>query len=178
MLLLRLSLTIAIVPMPAVAAAQAQVPARVDLARYIQASYSGIKANLLAAAQAMPETDYAFKPTAMPQARNFAAVIAHAADGMFATCARASAVATPSPDVEKRLTTKPDVVAALADSIRFCDPVFASLTAVTAEDYVPQGPVQIPRSAALMGLLAHNAEMFGISTVYLRARNIVPPGSQ
>jgi hypothetical protein len=30
----------------------------------------------------------------------------------------------------------------------------------------------------LMGLLAHNAEMFGISTVYLRAKNIVPPGSR
>jgi hypothetical protein len=29
-----------------------------------------------------------------------------------------------------------------------------------------------------MGLLAHNAEMFGISTVYLRAKNIVPPGSR
>jgi hypothetical protein len=29
-----------------------------------------------------------------------------------------------------------------------------------------------------MGLLAHNAEMYGISTVYLRAKNLVPPASE
>jgi hypothetical protein len=32
--------------------------------------------------------------------------------------------------------------------------------------------------AALMGALAHNAEMYGIGTVYLRAKNLVPPGSE
>jgi hypothetical protein len=41
---------------------------------------------------------------------------------------------------------------------------------------VVQGPA-VPRSAALAGLLAHDAEMSGISTVYLRAKNLVPPGS-
>ena len=41
-----------------------------------------------------------------------------------------------------------------------------------------QGPVEVPRVAAMMGLLAHNAEMYGISSVYLRARNLVPPGSE
>jgi hypothetical protein len=30
----------------------------------------------------------------------------------------------------------------------------------------------------LAGLLAYNAEMFGISTVYLRSKNLVPPGSR
>jgi hypothetical protein len=27
-------------------------------------------------------------------------------------------------------------------------------------------------------MLAHNAEMYGISTVYLRAMNVLPPGSE
>ena len=164
--------------LPPLAHAQVAAPQRVDLVRYAQASYAGIKANLRAAAEAMPESDYGFKASTMDRARTFAAVIAHAADGMFATCARVRGVANPSPDVEKKFVTKAEVVKALADSIAFCDEAFAGLNAATAEDYVAQGPVLIPKAAALMGLLAHNAEMFGISTVYLRARNIVPPGSQ
>ena len=31
---------------------------------------------------------------------------------------------------------------------------------------------------ALAGLIAHNSEMYGISTVYLRAKNIVPPSTE
>ena len=34
------------------------------------------------------------------------------------------------------------------------------------------------RAAVVAGLLAHTSEMYGISTVYLRSRNIVPPASE
>jgi hypothetical protein len=37
--------------------------------------------------------------------------------------------------------------------------------------------VEVPKNAALVGLLAHDAEMYGITTVYLRAKNIVPPST-
>ena len=57
-------------------------------------------------------------------------------------------------------------------------PAFSALTDQSADEYFPQGPVEVPRVALLMGLLAHNAEMYGISSVYLRARNIVPPASE
>jgi hypothetical protein len=97
---------------------------------------------------------------------------------MFGSCARAKGVPNPNPDVEKRLIKKADIVKALADSIAFCDEAFSSLTDQSAGEYVRQGPVEIPRGAALMGLLAHNAEMYGISSVYLRAKNIVPPASE
>jgi len=146
--------------------------------QYIQLSYGGTQRNLVAAAEKMPEVDYGFKPTEMKEARTFGAVIAHAADGMFGGCASAKAVPDPSPDVEKRFTTKADIARALAASIAFGDDAFSGLTDQNAGDYVHQGPVDIPRAAALMGVLAHNAEMFGISTVYLRAKNIVPPGSR
>jgi hypothetical protein len=157
-----------------------QVPPRqkVGLVQYIQASYAGIKHDLLAAAEKMPEADYGFKPSQMQEARTYGAVIAHAADGMFGVCASAKGVPNPSPDEEKKLTAKADIVRALTDSIAFCDGVFSALTDQTAGEYVQQGPVDVPRGAALMGVLAHNAEMYGISSVYLRARNIVPPGSE
>jgi hypothetical protein len=164
--------------LPVLVAAQGAPPPRVDLVRYVQTSYAAIKGQLQAAASAMPDADYAFKPTAMSEARTFAAVIAHAADGMFGTCARVRGVPNPNPDVERRQSAKVEVITALAESIVFCDAAYASLSEATAGDFVPQGPVMVTRAAALMGLLAHNAEMFGISTVYLRAKNIVPPGSR
>jgi hypothetical protein len=41
----------------------------------------------------MPESDYGFKPTTMTEARTYAAVIGHTADGMFGACARAMGLA-------------------------------------------------------------------------------------
>jgi|RhiMetdeSRZDD1v2_1073273.scaffolds.fasta_scaffold566878_2 hypothetical protein len=158
---------------------RAQTPAaqKVGLVQYVKASYAGIKRDLVAAAERMPEADYGYKPSEMNDVRTYAAVIAHAADGMFGTCARVKGVPNPQPDVEKKLTRKPDIVKALAESFAFCDEAFSSLTDRSAEEYVRQGPVEIPKIAALMGALAHNAEMYGISSVYLRAKNLVPPGS-
>ena len=165
-----------LVTVPTVAGSQ--TPARkVGMVQYLQVSYAAIKRDLTAAAEKMPEADYGFKPSQMAEARTYAAVIAHAADGMFGGCARAKGVPNPNPDTEKRLTRKSEVTKALADSIAFCDDVFSSLTDQTAEEYVRQGPAEIPRAASLMGVLAHNAEMYGISGVYLRAKNIVPPAS-
>ena len=91
---------------------------------------------------------------------------------------RAKGVPNPSPGLEKKLSSKPEIVKALAASIEFCDEVFSALTDRTAGEYVKQGPGEITRAAALVGVLAHNAEMYGISTVYLRARNLVPPASE
>lgn len=161
-------------------AVAAQTPSRqkIGLTQYLQSGHAGITRMLVEAAEKMPDGDYGFKPTDMSEARAYGAVIAHAADGMFGACARATGMPNPRPNVEKTLTNKTDIVKALKDAVAFCDGAFSGLTARSAEDYVPQGPVDIPRTAALMGVLAHNAEMFGISTVYLRAKNIVPPGSE
>jgi hypothetical protein len=54
----------------------------------------------------------------------------------------------------------------------------SSLDEHNADVYITQGPAEAPRSAVLAGLLAHDAEMYGISTVYLRAKNLVPPASR
>lgn len=160
--------------------ATAQTPAvrKVGVVEYLQASHAGITRDLIAAADKMPEADYGFKPSQMSEVRTYGAVIAHTASGMFGACARVKGVPNPMSDLEKKLSSKTEIVRALADSIAFCDDAFSGLTVQNANDYVRQGPVEIPRQAALMGVLAHNAEMYGISTVYLRAKNLVPPGSE
>lgn len=158
----------------------AQIPAgqKVGLVRYLQAGYAGIKSSLLAAAEQMPEADYEFKPSQMAEARTYGAVIGHAADGMFAACATARGLENPAASAEKTLRSKPELMKVLTDAIAFCDVAFSTLTEATSAEYVRQGQGEVARAAVLSGLLAHNAEMFGISTVYLRAKNLVPPGSR
>ena len=76
------------------------------------------------------------------------------------------------------LKTKAEFVKVLADSFAFCDSAFSSTTDENATQFVKQGPNELPRAAALFGLLAHNSEMYGIGTVYLRLKGIVPPSTE
>jgi hypothetical protein len=158
------------------------VPAgtKVGLADFLRFGYEGIKQNLLAAAERMPETAYGSKPHAMPGGRTYGQIFAHVAEGQSDVCAAVRGVANPAAgrQLEKELTTKADIAKALADSFTLCDEVFASLSDANASDMVTRGQGHISRAALLVGVLAHGSEMYGISTVYLRARGLVPPASR
>ena len=160
----------------AMSAQSPQPPKRMDLLSYIQAGYAGIKADFIAAAEAMPEGDYGFKPSSMPEVRTFGDTILHVASAHFNACARLGGVST-EPKQRAEPNNKAAVIKVLADSFASCDLALSSLTDATANEFVRQGPVEVPRSAAFVGLLAHDAEMYGITTVYLRAKNIVPPST-
>jgi hypothetical protein len=162
--------------------ASSQGPAgrKVGLAGALQISYGGIKADLLEEAEAMPEADYGFRPGPMPEVRTFGQVVAHVAAGQFGTCAAIKGVPNPrqGTNLQQDLKMKAEFVKALADSFAFCDDVFASTTEENALTFVRQGPNELTRATILYGLLAHNAEMYGIGTVYLRLKGIVPPSTQ
>lgn len=173
-------LSIAAVGLTLALAAQPAQPARkVSLAAYLQMAYAGVKADLTDAAEAMPAADYAFKPSSMPDVRTFGQTMAHVASGHFGICAALRGVPNPhgAEKLEQGATSKADVVKLLAESFAFCDGAVASLGDENANEFVSQARAEMPRSAALFGLIAHDAEMYGISTVYLRARNIVPPST-
>jgi hypothetical protein len=153
---------------------------KIGLAVYLQAGYAGIKMDLTQAAEKMPEADYGFKPSSMPEVRTYGQIFGHVANGQFDTCAAVKGVPNPnqSKTLEQDLKTKADFVKVLADSFAFCDDVFASLTDANAMEFIKRGQGEIAKSAILAGLLAHNSEMYGISTVYLRAKNLVPPSTE
>jgi hypothetical protein len=148
---------------------------RVDLTEYLRSGYAGVKADLIAAAEHMPEADYGFKPSSMPDMRTFGETIAHVASAQMRLCARLRGMPDETPTIAP--TNKTEVLKVLAASFASCDAAFSSLTDATSSELITQGPVEIPKNAALVGLLAHNAEMYGIATVYLRAKNIVPPST-
>jgi hypothetical protein len=150
------------------------------LATYLHASYDGVKADLLDAANRMPADDYGFKPGAAAEMRSYGQLFAHIAEGQFGTCAAIRGIANPNlgRSLERELTTKTDVVRALSDSFAFCDPAFATLTDEHALQFVKVGKGEVVRGAVITGLFAHNSEMYGIATVYLRAKNLVPPSTE
>ena len=160
------------------APAAAQIPAgmQVGLVPYLQAGFDGLRASVVSAASKMPEGDFSFRPSTMPEVRTFAQVLAHLAESQFRTCA--SLRAEPNPMVgrslEKELTTKAATLQALEQSFDFCGVALGRLSEATAGDLVRVGRGEAARAAVITGLLAHGSEMYGISTVYLRAKNIAP----
>src|SRR5215831_8180804 len=151
----------------------------VGTAAGLQRTYAQLKNNLTLSAEKMPEADYFFKPT--PDIRGYGQLWAHVADAQFGQCSGVKGVPNPrqgQPSFEQ-LTTKAEVQKALADSFAFCDDVFASLTDESAAQMVSNGRGgQQSRAAGLMGVLTHGSEMYGIGTVYLRLKGLVPPSTE
>ena len=163
----------------AVADAQGPPQAPVTTAVALQRNYAQLKNNITASAEKMPEADYFFKPTA--DIRGYGQLWGHVADAQFGQCAGVKGVPNPrqgQPSFEQ-LTTKAEVQKAVADSFAFCDDVFASLTDESVMQMVSNGRGgQQSRAAGLMGVLTHGSEMYGIGTVYLRLKGLVPPSTE
>jgi DinB family protein len=160
--------------------AQPPVGRKAGLSTVLQLSYAGIKADLVAEAEKMPDADYDFRPGPMPEVRTFGRLFTHVAAGQFGTCAAVKGVPNPvaGKKLEQELTTKAQITKFLAESFAFCDDAFASTTDQNALEFVRQGPNELTRASVLYGLLAHDAEMYGIGTVYLRLKGIVPPSTE
>ena len=158
--------------------ASAQIPPgmKVGLSQYLQAGYDGLKTTVMTAANKMPEADFGFRPSTMPEVRTFAQVLAHIAESQFGTCANLKGAPNPMAGraLEKELTAKVAVIKALQDSFDFCDGAFSQLSDGAASELVKVGRGEAARAAVIAGLLAHTSEMYGVSTVYLRARNLTP----
>ena len=154
-----------------------QPPAAATLAVGLQRAYAGIKTNLTQAAEKMAEGDYDFKPN--PDIRTFGGQLAHVAQFHYLFCSGAKGVANPiqGQNLEMTKTTKADVVKALGDSFAFCDDAFSALTDASAVELVTQGRGQIARGAVLANLIAHDSEEYGITTVYMRLKTVVPPST-
>jgi uncharacterized damage-inducible protein DinB len=162
-------------------AADAQGPPQgpVGTATALQRNYAQLKNNVTASAEKLSDADYSFKPT--PDVRTFGQLWGHVADAQFGQCSGPKGVANPrqgQPSFET-LTTKAEVVKALADSFAFCDDVFSSLTDESAAQMISNGRGgQQSRAAALLGVVTHGSEMYGIGTVYLRLKGLIPPSTE
>ena len=170
---------------PAAAMAQGNAPAAqtppapqtFTLAAAMQRGYQGAQRNLLEAAEKMPEADYAFKPTG--EVRPFGHIVAHIALSQFGGCATLKGEKSPKAgEKEEAPRSKAELVALLKESQAFCEPVIASITDENLTQLTKSGQNQVARGLFLHGNVVHANETYGVMTVYLRLKNIVPPTTE
>lgn len=154
------------------------------LGAVIQRSFD-VNANyLMMAAEMMPESSYAFRPT--PDVRNFGGQITHAAGSHYAFCNQAGV----PPGVERQaapnlrtVTAKADIVRALKDSVAYCDRVLAAASEAWLKELAPRvggsssGLIEGIRGHAFMYNNVHDAEDYGTITTYMRMQGLVPPST-
>jgi hypothetical protein len=140
--------------------------------------------NLLAAAEAMPESKYAFVPTAgnFKEARSFGEQIKHVACSNFGFFNEIEGK-TPPPHCEKggpaKAASKAELIRYLRDSFDYGNQVLATINERNAMDRV-EGPYAGPNTRLGIAVTAvwHMADHYGQIVEYLRMNGIVPPATQ
>jgi uncharacterized damage-inducible protein DinB len=135
-----------------------------------------VKNNVLRAAEKMPEENWSFKP--VPEVRTYGQIVAHIADAQFMMCSAALEEKREPVRVEKTKTTKAEIVAALQDSIKYCDGAFDALTDAKGAEVVKMFGRERPRLGVLSFNSLHSYEHYGNLVTYLRMKGIVPPSSE
>jgi len=154
------------------------------LGAVIQRSFDVFSNYLMVAAEMMPESGYAFRPTA--DVRNFGDQINHSTMSHYSFCNQAGlppgVVRKSSPNIAQ-LKTKADIVRALRESVLYCNSVLAAATEAWLMELAPRvggsssGLIEGLRAHAFMYNNVHDAEDYGTITTYLRMNGLVPPSS-
>lgn len=150
----------------------------------VQRSFNIFTNYLVMSAEMMPESGYAFRPT--PDVRTFGEQINHATGSHYSFCNQAGL----PPGVQKQAapnlasrTTKPAIVAALKESIAYCDRILAAASEAWLMEVVPglggssSGRIPAMRAHAFIYNTVHSAEDYGTITTYLRMQGVVPPST-
>ncbi len=142
----------------------------------IKPLYDQFKGWIVAAAGQLPEADYGYAPTS--GVRTFGQLFGHVANANFMFCAQGGAGDSPNKvDIEKTVTSKADLVAALKAAFAFCDVAYA-LPDAKLTDEVELFGMKGSKLWVISFNAVHNAEHYGNLVTYLRMKGMVPPSSQ
>ena len=140
-------------------------------------SYTGLKTNILKAADRMPADSYSYRPT--PDIRTFARVVNHVTEAQLHSCGALNGAAPSSlPAVPAETADKAAIVAALNASFAECDKAFAALTETNLLEKVTLGPITRARISFAWGTVSHDNEQYATLALYLRLKGLVPPSSE
>jgi uncharacterized damage-inducible protein DinB len=138
--------------------------------------FGALSGFVVRSAEKVPEDLYAFRAT--PEVRSMAELFGHVADAMFAMCATAAGAKPPRTGIEKTVTTKPALVAALKEGVTYCNSVYDGMTDEKGKETVPFYFGPSPRLSVLYFVVTHTYEHYGNLVTYMRLKNIVPPSSE
>ncbi len=138
-----------------------------------KAAYTGVKNNLVKAAEKMPEDAYGFKPTDGQE--TFGQRVAHVA-AQIGTCSALTGERKPNQAAGK--TAKADLVAALKASFDACDAAWDAMNEKTAVETTAGRGGQVTKLGTLIRNTNHDSEMYGYISVYMRLKGVTPPSSE
>jgi uncharacterized damage-inducible protein DinB len=172
MILVRSVLACVLVAAPSAVLAQSPNP----LTANAKVQFGALSGFVVRSAEKVPEDLYSFRAT--PEVRTMAALFGHVADAMFAMCATAAGTKPPRTGIEKAVTTKPALVAALKEGVTYCNSVYDGMTDQKGLETVPFFFGPSPRLSVLYFVVTHTYEHYGNLVTYMRLKNIVPPSSE
>jgi uncharacterized damage-inducible protein DinB len=138
--------------------------------------YTMLSSVVVAAAEKMPEANYAFKPT--PDTRSFGQLVGHVADSQYYFCSSAAGETAPSSGIEKSKTSKADLLAALKESVAYCSKVYAAMTDAKGSEMTKMMNHDFAKLTVLSANTAHDYEHYGNMSTYMRLKGIIPPTSE
>ena len=158
----------------------------VDPAKSMDAVVTRLESLWMGAAQAMPAERYSFAPSAAifvpgqsvkyDGVRTFAQIVTHTIQANYSSFASVGGI-KPDVDVQAigKLTSKDDIVKALAATFAFAHKAVANVTAANAFSSIRgmQTPVTL-----FAGAIGHAEDEYGQAVEYLRMNAIVPPASE
>jgi uncharacterized damage-inducible protein DinB len=139
-------------------------------------AWGHVKDILMRSAEKMPEENYSFKP--VDTVRGYGQIVGHVADSQYYFCSVALGETNPAPKIEQTKTSKADLIAALKESIAYCDKAFDGMTDASGTQLVKLMGRDMPRAGALMINNMHDMEHYGNLVTYMRMKGIVPPSSE
>ena len=131
---------------------------------------------VIRSAEKVPEDLYSFRAT--PDVRSMGQLFGHIADALFSMCSTAAGSKPPRTGIEKAVTAKPALIAALKEGVGYCNTVIDGMTDQKGTETVPFYFGPTPRLSVLYFAVTHTYEHYGNLVTYMRLKNIVPPSSE
>src|SRR5262245_37535136 len=169
MLSRRLLLAALLLTLPAISIAQSANP----LTANAKLQFGALTGFVVRSAEKVPEDLYALRAT--PAVRSMAELFGHIADAMFGMCSTAAGTKPPRTGIEKAVTAKPALIAALKEGISYCNTVYDGMTDQKGTEAVPFYFGPTPRLSVMSFVVTHTYEHYGNLVTYMRLKNIVPP---
>lgn len=151
------------------------VPDQNPLSTHSRHLYQGATKILVRSAEQMPAEKYGYKPA--DTVRTFGQVVGHIADSQYFFCSAVLGEKNPSPKIEKTVSSKAELVAALQSSMAYCKRAYDGLTDATAGQMVKHMGRDMPRLGVLTVNQVHAIEHYGNLVTYMRMNDLVPPTS-
>ena len=158
--------------LPIAAFAQAANP----LTANVKIQLGALTGFVIRSAEKVPEDLYSFRAT--PDVRSMAQLYGHIADALFSMCSTAAGSKPPRTGIEKSVTAKPELIAALKEGVTYCNTVIDGMTDQKGTETVPFYFGPTPRLSVLYFAVTHTYEHYGNLVTYMRLKNIVPPSSE